>query len=287
MQSLWMLAASFFFSLMGVSIKYASAHHNLGEIVLARGLPSVLILASYALYQGYDLWGKHLRVHALRNGSGVASMWMGFYAMTHLPLGLATTLNYTSPLFLAAGTLYTGYYPGILREQWLRFSAVLVGFLGVMLIFNPFSEVNLNHFAILVGLGCGGLAAIAYMTVSNLGRLGEPEWRTVMLFSLTVTITGFIGIAVMGISAHPTWQSILALLGIGISGMFAQLCMTRAFGSGHPMITATLQYSTIIFSTLWGELFWQERISLSGFIGMGLIIFAGLSATLYSLRLQK
>lgn len=283
MQSLWMLAASFFFSLMGVAIKYASAQHNLGEIVLARGIPSVILLAGFALYHGRDLWGQHLRVHALRNGSGVTSMWMGFYAMTHLPLGLATTLNYTSPLFIAAVMLYTGYFPGILREQWLRFSAVIIGFIGVLLIFNPFSETRLDHFAILVGLGCGGLAAVAYMTVRNLGRLGEPEWRTVMLFSMSITLTGIIGVAILGVS-HLTAQSFLALLGIGIFGMIAQLCMTRAFGSGHPMITATLQYTTIIFSTLWAEWLWSERISPSGFIGMALVMFAGLSATLYSLK---
>lgn len=284
MQSLWMLAASFFFSLMGLCIKLASAHHNLAEIVLVRGIPSVLLLAGFALYNGRKLFGHNLRVHAVRNVSGVTSMWMGFYAMTHLPLGLATTLNYTSPLFLAGFVLYVGYFPGIFQEQWLRFGAVILGFIGVLLIFNPFSEVRLDHFAILVGLLCGALAAVAYMSVRSLGQLGEPEWRTVMLFSMTITLTGIIGILLLGFSPNPSWQSVLALLGIGIFGMIAQLCMTRAFGSGHPMLTATLQYSTIIFSTLWGELFWQERISLSGFVGMALVIIAGLIATLYSLK---
>ena len=284
MQSLWMLAASFFFSLMGVSIKFASNQHNLAEIVLARGIPSVLLLAGFALYRGRELFGNHLRVHAIRNLSGVISMWMGFYAMLHLPLGLATTLNYTSPLFIAAFMLYIGYYSGILREQWLRFGAVVLGFIGVLFIFNPFTETQLNHFAILVGLLCGALAAVAYMSVRSLGQLGEPEWRTVMLFSMSITATGVIGMMILGFSPSPTWQSVLALLGIGSFGMIAQLCMTRAFGSGHPVLTATLQYSTIIFSTIWGELFWREHISLSGFIGMALVMIAGLSATLYSLK---
>ena len=105
-----------------------------------------------------------------------------------------------------------------------------------------------------------------------------------MLFSMSTTITGIIGVMLLGFSPNPTWSSILALIDIGLAGMVAQLCMTRAFGSGHPMLTATLQYSTIIFSTIWGEVFWQERISLSGFIGMALVILAGLSATLYSLK---
>lgn len=284
MQSLWMLGASFFFSLMGVCIKLASEHHNLGEIILFRGVPSVLLLAGYALYKGYPLFGKNLRTHAIRNASGVTAMWMGFYGMTHLPLGMSTTLNYTSPLFIAIALLYTGYYSGILREQWLRFGAIVLGFIGVLLIFNPFGETDWNRFAMLIGLCGGAFGALAYLTVRNLGQLGEPEWRTVMLFSVSVILSGVVGVAVLGFSPHYSLYSILVLAGVGIFGMIAQLCMTRAFGHGHATLSATLQYTTIIFATIWGEVIWRERIDLMGFLGMVLVIVAGLSATVYSLK---
>lgn len=284
MQSLWMLAASFFFSLMGICIKYASARHNLGEIIMFRGVPSVLLLGGYALYRGQSLLGKHLRTHAVRNVSGVTSMWLGFYGMTHLPLGVSTTLNYTSPLFIAIALLYSGYYVGILREQWLRFGAIALGFVGVLLIFNPFAETGLNHFAMLMGLAGGAFGALAYMTVRSLGQLGEPEWRTVMLFSVSVILSGILGVGVLGFSPVYTWGSIATLAGVGVFGMVAQLCMTRAFGHGHASLSATLQYTTILFATVWGEIFWHERVGISGFLGMALVIAAGLAATLYSLK---
>ncbi len=284
MQSLWMLSASFFFSLMGICIKLASAHHNLGEIIMFRGVPSVLLLGGYALWQGQSLLGQNLRTHAVRNASGVTSMWLGFYGMTHLPLGMATTLNYSSPLFIAIALLYSGYYVGILREQWLRFGAIVLGFVGVLLIFNPMGEAGWSRFAVLVGLAGGAFGAMAYLTVRNLGRLGEPEWRTVMLFSVSVILSGVVGVSFMGFSAHYSIASMLQLAGVGVFGMIAQLCMTRAFGHGHASLSATLQYTTILFATLWGELIWHERIDLMGLLGMILVIAAGLSATLYSLK---
>ena len=284
MQSLWMLGASLFFSLMGICIKLASAHHNLGEIIMFRGVPSVLLLGGFALLRGHSLFGQNLRTHAIRNASGVTSMWLGFYGMLHLPLGMATTLNYSAPLFIAIALLYSGYYVGILREQWLRFGAIVLGFIGILFIFNPFGESGWSRFAILMGLSGGAFGAMAYLTVRSLGRLGEPEWRTVMLFSISVILSGMVGVSFMGFSPHYSVQSVLELAGVGVFGMIAQLCMTRAFGQGHASLSATLQYTTIIFATLWGELIWNERIDFMGFLGMILVIGAGLSATLYSLK---
>ena len=171
-----------------------------------------------------------------------------------------------------------------MREQWLRFGAIVLGFIGVLLIFNPFGETDWNRFAMLIGLCGGAFGALAYLTVRNLGQLGEPEWRTVMLFSVSVILSGVVGVAVLGFSPHYSLYSVLELAGVGIFGMIAQLCMTRAFGHGHATLSATLQYTTIIFATIWGEVIWRERIDLMGFLGMVLVIVAGLSATVYSLK---
>ena len=283
MQSLWMLAASLFFATMGMFIKLSSSYHNLGEIVLFRGLPSVIFILAYALHKQLPLLGHNLKTHARRNIVGIISMWMGFYGTTHLPLSTATTLNYTSPLFIAIFLLYQGYFPGILRAQWLRFSAIILGFIGVLFIFNPFAETNLNHTALLVALLGGMMGALAFMTVRSLGRMGEPEWRTVMLFSCSVVLSGLLGVALLGISNY-SLHSTLYLIGIGLAGMGGQLCMTRAFSRGSTTLTATLQYTTIIFSATFGYFIWNETIDLMGFIGIALVVASGLAATLYTRR---
>lgn len=283
MQSLWMLAASVFFALMGMFIKLASGQHSLSEIVLFRGLPSVALIAGYAFYQRLSLLGSHLKVHARRNLSGICSMWLGFYSLMLLPQGTASALKYTSPLFIAIAMIYVGYFPGIFRAQWLRFGAIFLGFIGVLLVFNPMVDNGLNKWALFLGLVSGFMGATAYLTVRSLGKIGEPEWRTVLLFSCTVVITGALGVAITGWSNF-TFTSCLYLLGVGLSGFGGQICMTRAFGRGSATLSAVLQYSGIIFSAILGYLVWGETIDGAGMIGIAFIIVSGLAATLHVQR---
>jgi S-adenosylmethionine uptake transporter len=125
------------------------------------------------------------------------------------------------------------------------------------------------------------MGATAYMTVRSLGRIGEPEWRTVLLFSSSVVITGLAGVTILGISDY-TLTSSLYLLGVGLSGLGGQLSMTRAFSRGSTTLSATLQYTGIIFSSLIGYQIWGETLNHIGALGMILVIVSGVAATLYA-----
>ena len=73
-----------------------------------------------------------------------------------------------------------------------------------------------------------------------------------------------------------SWQAYAALGGVGISGLFGQLAMTRAFGLGSTLLTAVLQYSTIIFAAVLGMVFWSDLPDVVAWGGMALIIASGL-----------
>lgn len=197
-------------------------------------------------------------------------MWLGFYALFYLPLPTATSLNYTAPLFIAGWLLFFG---GAQRDP-VRVLAVLAGFLGVLGILRPSIEHD-QWFAALMGLGAGCLAAIAMMQIRQLGQIGEPEWRTVLLFSTGVCISGIVGIAFQGWhTSNPL--ALLALTGLGLAGLVGQLTMTRAFGLGSTLLTAALQYMTIIFAALIGIVFWGDRLAPLAWTGIALIIGSGL-----------
>src|SRR5690606_1976586 len=113
------------------------------------------------------------------------------------------------------------------------------------------------------------------MQIRQLGRVGEPEWRTVFIFSCFVCLTGVAGLLVEG------WRDIglaawAALTGVGVLGLVGQLAMTRAFGMGSALLTAALQYTTIIFATLLGIIFWGDIPDVVAWAGMALIIASGL-----------
>lgn len=274
MQSLWMLVACVMFAMMGAMVKTAAGlGATLPEIVLFRGVPSVLVLFFWALATHRTIRPRSWRLHIWRNISGIASMWLGFYALSYLSLATAISLNYTAPLFIAGWMLVRG---GAQRDP-VRILAVVAGFFGVLGILRP-SVQNDQWFAALVGLGAGALAAVAMMQIRQLGRVGEPEWRTVLLFSFGACLSALVGLALDGWHTHDP-AAILALVGLGSAGLIGQLTMTRAFGLGSTLLSAALQYATIIFAALIGLLLWGDRPAPLAWAGMALIIGSGLLST--------
>ena len=77
-------------------------------------------------------------------------------------------------------------------------------------------------------------------------------------------------------------QGGLLLLGVGGFGTLAQLTMTRAYNRGRTLMAASLAYSTVIFASLFGMLFWQETLSFGAWLAIALIVASGVVATLFS-----
>lgn len=279
-----MVAASLLFACMGVCVKLGSAQFSAAELVFARGAIALLIIFAYVRIAGLSLATPHWRTHLARGLAGFISLVMYFHAISMIPLATAVTLNYTSPLFLA-----------LLLAFWLRerirpllFVALAGGFLGVILLLRP--SWNDGQLAGgLFGLASGVIASIAYLNVRKLGELGEPEWRTVFYFSLIAAVGG-LPWAVWGLAGNWTGQSLRAidarawmlLFGVGGFGALAQLCMTRAYKHGKTMVSASLAYSTVVFSSLFGMWLWNETLPVMALAGMALILASGISATALS-----
>lgn len=281
MNALWMVAAALLFSLMGVCIKLAGRHYGIAEIVFYRSLFGVLSIAAFVGWRGFTfstpLAGTHLR----RGVFGVAALALWFYATIALPLGTAMTLNYTSPLFLAAFLIGVTLRGGG-QVDWKLVGAVAIGFIGVVMVLQPsFSDEQMVP--ALAGLLSGVLSAAAYWYVRELGKLGEPEWRTVFYFSLTGTLLGLGGSLVSGLSSHNSVGALL-LLGVGASATLAQLAMTRAYSHGHTLVVANLQFSAVVFASALGVAFFGDRIPLVGWLGIAVIIASGISSTLLTAR---
>jgi S-adenosylmethionine uptake transporter len=281
MNALWMVAAALLFSLMGVCIKLAGRHYGIAEIVLYRSLFGVLSLAAFVRWRGFTLATPLAGTHVRRSVFGVAALALWFYATLALPLGTAMTLNYTSPLFLAA------FLVGVTLRQgrhvdWKLISAVAVGFIGVVLVLQP-SFSDEQTVPALAGLLSGVLSAAAYWYVRELGKLGEPEWRTVFYFSLTGTLLGLIGSLVAGLSSHDS-VGVLLLIGVGALATLAQLAMTRAYSHGHTLAVANLQFSAVVFASALGIAFFGDHIPLAGWLGIAVIIASGIISTLLTAR---
>jgi len=117
-------------------------------------------------------------------------------------------------------------------------------------------------------------------------KAGEPETRTVFYFSVGILLTGLTGVGLTGFtplhSAH--WQSIAWLIPIGVLASIGQWCMTRALSRGAALLVVNLQYVGIVFGSLYGLLLFGDRIELTSWAGILLIVASGIAATVLRMR---
>lgn len=290
MQALWMLLGSFFFAAMAVCVKIAAAWFTNAELVFYRGLVSMLLVGLLARHQKISLATCYPGMHLWRSVVGVISLAAWFYAIAGLPLATALTLNYMSSIWIAAfllGGTMLAWSPvmgaGALLRQGPLTLSVLAGFAGVVLTLQPTMTPD-QLLAGLAGLMSGLIAALAYLQVMALGKLGEPEIRIVFYFSLGSVLAGAAGMLVTGLSAW-LWPDALWLLPMGLFGALGQLCMTRAFSHGATLVVACLQYSGIVFGALFGLFLFGDDIPLAGWTGMALIVGSGVVATALQTRI--
>jgi drug/metabolite transporter (DMT)-like permease len=274
----WLIVlAGLLFSGMGVCVKYASATYAPGEIVFYRGLVGTLLMAAVARWAGGTVRTSVPSMHFWRSLSGVVSLCLWFYAISNLPLATAMTLNYMSSVWMALFLVGGAIALGRARVDGRLIAAVLVGFLGVVLILRPtIAEQQLWHG--LMGLLSGVIAATAYLQVTALGRLGEPEYRIVFWFSAGSVGAGALTMLWTGAQPH-TAAGLGWLLGVGVLATTAQMLMTRAYSRGRTLVNASLQYLAIGWATLFGVVLFDDKVGWLAGLGMLLVVGAGIAAT--------
>lgn len=291
MQSLWMLLASFVFAIMGVCVKLASATSSTSEIVLCRGAVGMTLIYALVRARGLSLKTTLPWHHAWRGFVGVTALWLWFFAIGRLPLATAMTLNYMAPIWIAAIVFTLGWWHRTRRFEWGLAAAIVSSFVGVALLLQPTIHAE-QWVGGLTALISGFLSALAYIQVRKLGQLGEPEYRVVFYFSASGVIAGLISGLIdhwlqtgeLQILHDLSATDVVLLLSIGVTATIAQIAMTRAYRYGAMLVTANLQYTGIVFSSLWGILIWGDRLDIYGWLGIAIILASGVAATFYNAR---
>jgi S-adenosylmethionine uptake transporter len=273
------------FATMAVGIKFASHSFQTAELVFYRGLVSVIFMAVVVRARGASLRTPVPLMHLWRSGIGVLSLGSWFYAIAHLPLATAMTLNYMSGVWVAAFIVGGALLYGQPERQGPLLGTVLLGFVGVVMTLRP----TIDHdqlFAGVVGLLSGMGAALAYMQVTALGRIGEPEERTVFYFSVGTTVVGAVGMLFADVTP---WSEVRAqdaawVIPIGVLASLGQWAMTRAYRKGATLVVASMQYSGIVFAAMYSLALFGDHISPLGWAGIAVIVFSGVLATILRSR---
>ena len=285
MQALWMVLASFWFALMAVGIKYASNSFGTFELIFYRGLVSVVFMAIVVRAHGSSLRTPVPMMHVWRSTIGVLSLGSWFYAIAHLPLATAMTLNYMSGVWVAAFVVGGALLYSQRQPQGALIGTVVMGFTGVVMTLRPTMDQN-QLFAGVVGLLSGMGSALAYMQVTALGKVGEPEERTVFYFSIGTSIVGMVGMLFTNFTPWSAvrWQDAAWVIPIGILASLGQWCMTRAYSKGATLVVASMQYFGIVFAVGFSLVLFGDHIEPMGWAGIAVIVASGVLATILRSR---
>ena len=256
---------------MAALIKLAESRGaSLGETLFFRQLCAMpLVVAWVAWSNGLaSIRTRRIGAHVTRTVVGMMGMVSNFGAVMLLPLAEATTLQFTVPIFATIlGAL-------VLREPtgWHRWGAVLAGFAGVLIVAQPGG----GHFP-LVGALVGRVAALLVAIISILLRqLGRTASAGTTVFWFTVLSIPPLGLAYCFVwQPHDplTWAILVAL---GATGGLGQLALTGALRFAPVSVVVPMDYSSLLWATLYGVLLFGVWPVPETWIGAPIIIASGL-----------
>jgi drug/metabolite transporter (DMT)-like permease len=275
--SLWMIGASLAFTGMAACIKLAAEHDvPTGQILFYRGAVSLVLMYCFLRLRRMSLATPHWKSHAARGGIGLLAMLLYITAIVLLPLPMAVTLNYASPLVLACLLMI------IYREPAhpLMIVAMLGGLCGIVLLLRPTFDAS-QWLGGVVALASAFTAAISALNIRALGKLNEPPARTVLYFSLFITL-GSLPLFVFSDPFSLSVPGAIYVFGTGALATAGQAMITLAYQRGHTLLVSLLGYSQVVFTSLLALLIWNDRLSLLSWLGMALIILSGAAASMFA-----
>lgn len=259
------------FSAMGAIIKLASESGiRLPEIMFWRQFLALpVILLWIAAGPGFtSLRTSRLPIHARRTVLGLMAMTCTFGALVLLPLAEATTFSFTVPIF---ATILAAI---IFRERVgiHRWAAVLAGFAGVLIVLQP-GQVPIPLLGAAVGLAAAFMVGVTSLQIRALGRT-EAAPTTVFWFTI-LSVPALILILPFVFTPHDPleWGYLAA---IGTLGGMGQLGMTASLRYAPVSTVVVVDYSALIWSTLFGWTIWSHVPAQATWLGAPLIIASGL-----------
>jgi len=260
------LLSCFFFSLLGLQIKFSADHNSIETIVFYRSLIGTIIL--YCLFIFYKkkltiIANINIKFHILRSFFGVLAMYFGYKALTLIPLSLASTIGFTKVFFASLMSWL------ILKEKpkFKNFSLVLLGFSGVYLITLPstVSEIDGVILSLVSSIFVsGGIIVVSYLTKK------ETTMNILIFHSAISSILTFL-IFFDGIS-FDIKESFYSLFFLTITALIGQYFNIESYRDEKASSVILISYTRIIFSTALGFLFFNEKVSFIALFGILIII---------------
>lgn len=265
----WMMGAVVAFSCMAVGGRSVSFELDTFEIMMFRSFVGLFVVVTTARLIGtwQEVKYDKLGTHALRNMFHFAGQNLWFYALTLIPLAQVVALEFTSPLWvLILSPLFLGE-----RLTRLRVGAAMLGFIGVLLVARP-SPDTVN-----VGMVSAALAAIGFAgTMILTKRLTRTQSLTCILFWMTAmqAVFGILCAGYDGDIAMPSAASVPWLILIGLAGLTAHFCLTKALTLAPATVVVPVDFLRLPVIAIIGMTVYAEPLDIFVILGAAIIFGA-------------
>lgn len=263
-----MLLGMLMFSLNDVMGKWLVATYSVGQVVLIRSLAAAILLAPFLWISGPKKLFAVERpgLQLARVVASTAEVFSFYFAVVYLPLADVMTYWLAAPIYVAAVS------PLVLKEPvgWRRWSAIAIGFVGVVIALEPSSEA-LTLPALISILGS---MFFAFMMISGRSLRGTPDTTLAFWQIVGAALAGLVWAPFEWTPLKPLDMALLALL--GVVAMLAHLLVNRALKLADAATVAPLQYTLLFWAILFGWLIFGDAPRLSMVLGAGLIVASGL-----------
>jgi drug/metabolite transporter (DMT)-like permease len=267
-----------FFVLMSVCIKATGDHIPLFQVVFFRNFFALipLFFVIYFLKLKLSTINKY-PLHLGRAVIGITAMSLFFISIRYVPLVEMQTISFSSVFFISILSVF------FLGEKigYRRIIAVVIGFIGVVIILNPGSAIFSNYS--FLPLIASFFLSIAVIFLKKI-LLTNNNILSVWIFTAFCTVISLF-------FYDDTWiwpqnYDLIFMVASGFLGFIAQICLTKSFQMADASLLAPLDFSSVIWSFLIGYIFFQEFITLNVLFG-GLIIIMSVSYIFYRERVLK
>ena len=267
------------FSIMDIIVKWSEAY-PLGQVLFFRGFFGVIL---YFIIMPRDrikdfYLTKRPGLHFLRCMSGLIALVAIFIALRNLPLATVVSISFAAPIFTTIFSIF------LLSEKvgMFRWIAVLVGFIGIIIITEPgFSSFNI--YFIYPIIFCLGLSYVA-IAIRQLSTT-EPVWLISLYFSIAITLASLVTLPYGWII--PNFGDLILLMLIGVFGGVANLWLGQSYKLAEVSLVSPLKYLALVFAIAFGYFIWGEIPSFKTLLGAALVIISSIIIFRREIYLKK
>ena len=276
---LYMLLSVCAFSVMDLIVKW-SDNYPLGQVIFFRGFFGLVlyyfVIPKERLKDFYVT--KRPMLHFSRCFFGLMALLSIFTALRNLPLATVVSISFAAPIFT---TIFSIFF---LSEKvgYFRWLAVLVGFVGIIIISEPgLSSLNVYYvFPVIFVLGMS-YVAISIRQLSST----EPVWLISLYFSAAITLAGLFTIPYGWLM--PNIKDLIFLSFIGIFGGVANLWLSQSYKFSEVSLVTPLKYLALVFAIIFGYLIWDEIPTIKTLVGATLVIVSSIIIFRREILLKK